>query len=105
MMHSPVNNFSSGIISFDLTITDAGSRQWDDPENSKQTKYFGLVLRAGGASLSDYATVMFRNYGRVQLIDHVGTAWGSYSHTLQSNNANTEFIPNTKYEITVVVNE
>lgn len=103
MMHSPVNNFSSGIISFDMTITDAGSRQWDDPENSKQTKYFGLVLRAGGSSLSDYATVMFRQYGRVQLIDHVGTAWGSYSYTLQSNNANTEFVPNKKYEITVVV--
>ena len=103
MLHSPLNNFKDGIIEFDVTITDRGSRQWDDPDNHSQTKYFGLVLRAGNVGYTDYGVVMFRQYGRVQLTDHVNQSWGSNSFTLQGNSATTEFKENETYRICVVV--
>lgn len=107
ILHTPVNNFSDGVISFDFTFTELSGYQWSDIANTPDTKYFSLAFRAGSENLGDFGCVSFRQNGRVQAYKHQGETASSWSggalFSFQANSEANLFVLNQTYSVSLVV--
>ncbi|MCQ2814917.1 MAG: InlB B-repeat-containing protein [Bacilli bacterium] len=93
-------------IGFDLTFNELSGEEYNDPTNSKDSKYLSVLMRCGDPNTYDYGALTFRQSGNLLTYHHTGPAfstWNSVLHTYRSkSDANMMKIGQT-YKILIIL--